>query len=84
MILDANISPEQDLLATVVQKANSINGIRQLNDDFKKARRETLNENGSDLKTGEKNSVSKEYLDVCLKYIPMIKAAQERNLREIA
>lgn len=74
-MLDANISAEEDLLATVVQKANSINGIRQLNEDFKQARRETLNADGTDKKSGERNVVSKEYLDVCLKYIPMIKAA---------
>lgn len=83
-MLDANLSPEDDLLATVVQKANSINGIRQLNEDFKKARRETLKEDGTDIKSGERNVVSKEYLDACLKYIPMIKAAQEKNLQEIA
>lgn len=31
---DANLHPEEDLLSILVQKVNSINGMRQLNHDF--------------------------------------------------
>jgi len=48
----------EDLLAIAVQKANSMNGIRKLNDEFMVARRATLNkEDGSDLKSGTKSII---------------------------
>ena len=84
MLFDVNTGTEEDLLATVVQKASSINGIRALNDEFKTARRKTLDQTGADLKTLDKSIISKEFIDVCLKYIPQIKALQDKNMKEIA
>jgi len=41
-----------------------------LNDEFKIARRKILDKTGADMKSVNKNEISKEYLDICLKYIP--------------
>lgn len=84
MAFDYEVEGEEDLLASVVQKASSINGIRLLNDEFKTARRKILDKTGADTKSINKNEVSKEYLDVCLKYIPQIKSLQDKNMKEIA